>query len=135
MSTTDHYQIRRTFDGPTEKVFRFFVEPAAFSQWFVAPGFRTPAETVRMDARSGGSVQAIMVAEDNSAELPFTVRFGDLEPPHRVVLRPGHEEEVTITLSPTPDGTELTYDYTGPAADPADQAAVDAMLDHIDRHL
>jgi uncharacterized protein YndB with AHSA1/START domain len=128
-----HYQLRRTFDAPPEQVFRFFVEPEPFSQWFVVPGFRTPSESVRMDARPGGSVEAIMVADDT--ELPFTVQYGDVEPPHRVVLRPGDDEEVTITLSPTRDGTELTYDYTGPAAGPSDQAAVHTMLDHIARQL
>ncbi|WP_432942920.1 SRPBCC family protein [Kribbella sp. CA-253562] len=128
-----HYQLRRTFNATPEQVFRFFVEPEPFSQWFVVPGFRT--ESVQMDARPGRSVQAIMVADDNNTELPFTVQYGDVEPPHRVVLRPGDDEEVTITLSPTPDGTELTYDYTGPAAGPADQSAVDTMLDQIARHL
>lgn len=133
MSTTNSYRLRRSFAASAEEVFRFFVEPAAFAQWFVVPGFRT--ETVAVDARPGGSVRAVMVADDNSTELPFTVGFGDLEPPRRVVLRPGDDEEVTITLSAGPGGTELTYDYTGPAADRSDQAAVDAMLDQIARHL
>jgi uncharacterized protein YndB with AHSA1/START domain len=127
------YQLRRTFEAPPEQVFRFFVEPEPFSQWFVVPGFRTPSESVQMDARTGGSVQAIMVADDT--ELPFTIQYGDVEPPHRVVLRPGGDEEVTIALSPTREGTELTYDYTGPAAGTADQDAVHTMLDHIARHL
>ncbi|ONI68283.1 hypothetical protein BWI15_35280 [Kribbella sp. ALI-6-A] len=130
-----HYQLRRTFDATPEQVFRFFVEPEPFSQWFVVPGFRTPSESVQMDARTGGSVKATMVADDNESELPFTVQYGDVEPPHRVVLRPGGDEEVTITLSPTPDGTELIYAYTGPAAAPTDQAAVNTMLDEIARHL
>jgi uncharacterized protein YndB with AHSA1/START domain len=130
-----HYQLQRTFDAPPEQVFRFFVEPEPFSQWFVVPGFRTPSESIQMDARPGGTIQAVMVADDNNTEVPFTVQYGDVEPPHRVVLRPGDDEEVTITLSPTPDGTELTYNYTGHASGSADQAAVHTMLDEIARHL
>jgi uncharacterized protein YndB with AHSA1/START domain len=135
MDDTGRYELRRTFDAAAEEVFRFFVEPDAFSQWFVVPGFRTPRETVRMDARPGGSVEATMVDENGAAEIPFTVRFGDVDPPRRVVLYPAGNEEVTVTLAAVPGGTELRYEYRGPAAGPADVAAVEAMLDRISQHL
>jgi uncharacterized protein YndB with AHSA1/START domain len=135
MSTTGHYKLRRRFTASPQEVFRFFIEPEAFSQWFVVPGFRTPRETIRLDPRTGGSVEATMVAEDGSAAIPFVVRFGEVEPPRRVVMYPGDDEQVTITLSALPDGTDLLYEYEGPAAGPADVAAVQDMLDRIVHHL
>ncbi|GAB3817413.1 SRPBCC domain-containing protein [Kribbella italica] len=126
------YQLHRTFTATPAQLFRFFTEPTPFSQWFVVPGFRT--EQVHINAHPGGTAQAVMVAEDGSTEIPFTVGYGAVEPPRRVVLHPSANEEVTITLADAPDGTVLTYAYAGPATSPADRSAVEAMLDQIARH-
>lgn len=37
-----HYILRRTLSAPKERVYDFFVDPVAFSHWFVVPGFTTP---------------------------------------------------------------------------------------------
>ncbi|GII77051.1 hypothetical protein Sru01_20330 [Sphaerisporangium rufum] len=116
-------------------MFRFFVEPDAFARWFVVPGFRTPAGTVRVDARPGGGVSATMVSDDGATRLPFTVGFGELDPPRRIVFHPGDGERVIVTLTPSAGGTELVYAYDGPAAGAGDIAAVEAMLDRIAANL
>jgi uncharacterized protein YndB with AHSA1/START domain len=125
------YILRRTLSAPKERVYEFFVDPAAFSRWFVVPGFTTPADRVSIDARPGGEIRAVMVSDTDATEVPFVVGFGDLEPMERVVLLPGEDERVTITLTEVPAGTELEYRYEGPASGPADAAAADGMLDRI----
>ena len=135
MNYTNRYELRRTFAAPAEDVFRYFVEPEAFSRRFVVPGFTTPPATITMDPRPGGSIEAVMIAQDGGAEIPFSIRFGDLRPSRRIVIYPGSDEQVTVTLSPATAGTELLYSYEGPAAAPADIAAVETMLDHISHHL
>jgi uncharacterized protein YndB with AHSA1/START domain len=129
-----HYTLRRTLSAPKERVYDFFIDPIAFSHWFVAPGFTTPADKVRIDPRPGGEIQAVMVFNADATQLTFVVGFGDLEPMNKVILHPGKNERVTITLTEIPEGTELTYLYDGPAAGPADIAAADAMLDRIAEH-
>jgi uncharacterized protein YndB with AHSA1/START domain len=128
------YVLRRTLPAPKERVYDFFVDPVAFSRWFVAPGFATPADRVRIDPRPGGEIRAVMVSDADATQVPFVVGFGDLEPMEKVVLHPGKDERVTIILTEVPEGTELTYLYDGPAAGPADVAAADAMLDRIAEH-
>jgi hypothetical protein len=36
------------------------VEPGKLEQWFVVPGYRTPADRMRVDARPGGRLEAVM---------------------------------------------------------------------------
>ncbi|MCG5458241.1 SRPBCC domain-containing protein [Micromonospora sp. PSH03] len=128
------YLLRRTFPASRDRVYEFFVDPVAFSHWFVVPGFSTPAERVRIDPRPGGEIHAVMVSDADATQVPFVVGFGDLEPAEKVVLHPGEDERVTITLTDVPEGTELAYRYEGPAAEPADVAAADVMLDRIAEH-
>jgi uncharacterized protein YndB with AHSA1/START domain len=117
--------------APKERVYDFFVDPGAFSQWFVVPGFTTPAETVRIDPRPGGEIQAVMVSDTDDTQVPFVVGFGEIVPMEKVILHPGDGECVTIILTAVPGGTELEYVYEGPATGPADVAAADAMLDRM----
>jgi uncharacterized protein YndB with AHSA1/START domain len=128
------YTLRRTFSAPRERMYDFFVDPVAFSHWFVVPGFSTPADRVRIDARPGGKIEAVMVSDADASEVPFAVGFGDLEPMERVILHTDENESVTIVLTEVPEGTELTYDYDGPMAGPAEVAAADAMLDRMAEH-
>jgi uncharacterized protein YndB with AHSA1/START domain len=125
------YVLHRTLSAPKERVYDFFVDPVAFSQWFVVPGFTTPADRVRIDARPGGEIHAVMVSDADATQVPFVVGFVELEPMEKVVLHPGEDERVTITLTEVPGGTELAYLYEGPAAGPDDAAAADAMLDRM----
>jgi len=128
------YTLRRTLSAPKERVYDFFVDPVAFSHWFVVPGFTTPADRVRIDARPGGQIQAVMVSDADATQVPFVVGFGELAPMEKVVLHPGEGERVTIILTEVPEGTEIEYQYEGPATGAADIAATDAMLDLMAAH-
>lgn len=123
------YVVSRTIPASRERVYEFFIDPVAFSQWFVVPGYSTPAERIRIDARPGGRVEAVMVSDTDGTEIPFVVGIDEMEPPATMVLRPGADERVTMTLTDVAGGTEVAYRYEGPSDGPGDAAAASAMLD------
>lgn len=131
------FTIRRRFPTTAERVYAAFVEPAKLEQWFVVPGYRTPADRMRVDARPGGRVDAVMIAELDGTEIPFSFEYGDLAPPRLVTLRFDDPRElVTVTLTEDgANGVDLTYEFVSWPA-PKDEAGsrrgVEDMLDHIE---
>jgi uncharacterized protein YndB with AHSA1/START domain len=131
------FTIRRRLPATAERIYAAFVEAAKLEQWFVVPGFRTPADRMRVDARPGGRVDAVMVADLDGTEIPFGFEYGDLAPPRLVTLRFDQPRElVTVTLvDDGADGVDLAYEFVSWPA-PEDEAAsrrgVEDMLDRIE---
>lgn len=131
------FTARRRLPASAERIYAAFVEPAKLEQWFVVPGYHTPADRIRVEARPGGRVHAVMVSDTDGAEIPFGFEYGDLTPPHRATLRFDQPRElVTVTLTDDGSGgTDLAYDFVSWPA-PRDEAAsrrgVDGMLDHLE---
>jgi uncharacterized protein YndB with AHSA1/START domain len=131
------FTIGRRFPTTAERVFAAFVEPAKLEQWFVVPGYRTPADRMRVDARPSGRVDGVMIADLDGTEIPFGFEYGDLAPPHLITLRFEQPRElVTVTLTEHgADGVDLAYEFVSWPA-PKDEAAsrrgVNDMLDHIE---
>jgi len=57
--------LTREFDAPPELVYRAFVDPDQFCQWFGPDGFSVPCESVQIDARAGGFQRFVMVSDDD----------------------------------------------------------------------
>jgi uncharacterized protein YndB with AHSA1/START domain len=57
--------ISRYFDAPVEAVYQAFVDPDQITLWFGPLAFHVPRDTVKIDARSGGSWNMTMVNNDN----------------------------------------------------------------------
>lgn len=57
--------IARVFDAPPELVYRAFVDPDQFGQWFGPDGFSVPFESVQIDARPGGFQRFVLVSDDD----------------------------------------------------------------------
>ncbi|HWD81929.1 MAG TPA: SRPBCC domain-containing protein, partial [Kribbella sp.] len=103
------FTLQQIVDAPPAEVVRAFTEPEAFAAWFVADGFRTPSDRVRIDVRPGGEISAVFV--DADTEVPFTLHFGNLDLPHHVELRFAEPaEDITITLTAL-DGNRTQLDY------------------------
>jgi uncharacterized protein YndB with AHSA1/START domain len=113
--TATGFSVSRVLSGGPRELFAHFIEPALFSRWFVVEGFSTPATRIRLDARPGGVISAVLVPEDGGPEIPFTAAYGVVEPPSRVqFLFTDPTEIVTISLLDlAEEGTQLTYTNVG----------------------
>jgi uncharacterized protein YndB with AHSA1/START domain len=110
------FSLTQIIDAPPAEVVRAFTEPEPFAAWFVAEGFSTPADRVSVDVRPGGLISAVFVTDD--VEVPFTLRFGDLDLPHHLVLHLDAQEVVTVHLEDLGDDrTRLVYRSEGLPAD------------------
>jgi uncharacterized protein YndB with AHSA1/START domain len=107
------FTLQQLVDAPPAEVVRAFTEPEPFAAWFVAEGFSTPSDRVTIDVRPGGLISAVFVGAD--AEIPFSLRFGELDLPHHLVLHFDEPaEEVMIDLADLDDGgTRLDYRSVG----------------------
>src|SRR5260370_41428808 len=82
--------ISRLFDAPRELVYRAFVDPDQFCQWFGPDGYSVPCETVQIDARPGGFQRFVMVSdEDPGHHSPVDATFSEVVENELLV---GHED-------------------------------------------
>ncbi|TDC46523.1 SRPBCC domain-containing protein [Jiangella ureilytica] len=129
------FTVHRRLHATAERVFAAFVEPSKLEQWFVVPGYHTPAERMRVDARPRGRLDAVMISDADGSEIPFGFEYAEMGPPRRVVLQFQKPRElVTVTLSDASDGVDLTYEFVswpGPADQDASRRGVEDMLDLI----
>ena len=108
------FTLQQVVDASPAEVVRAFTEAEPFAAWFLAEGFTTPSDRVTLDVRPGGLISAVFVGEGD-VEVPFTLRYGDLDLPHHLLLYfDDPAEEMTIGLSGLPDGkTLLDYHSVG----------------------
>lgn len=134
------FTVHRRLPTRAERVYAAFVEPSKLEQWFVAPGYHTPADRMRVTAEPGGRMEAVMVSDADASEIPFGFEYAEMEPPTRVVLRFDQPTElVTVVLTdiPTTD-VDLAYEFTSwpaPSDEVAARRGVEDMLDLIEEGI
>jgi len=71
--------VSRVFDAPRELVYRAFVDPDQFCQWFGPAGFSVPCETVQSDVRPDGFQRFVLVNDaDPSQRSPVEVALSEV---------------------------------------------------------
>lgn len=71
--------VSRVFDAPRELVYRAFVDPDQFCQWFGPPGSSVPYETVQSDVQPGGFQRFVLVNDaDPSHRTPVDVALSEV---------------------------------------------------------
>jgi uncharacterized protein YndB with AHSA1/START domain len=110
----------RVFDAPRELVWREWVEPERFADWFGGSEWEVPLSTVSMDVRPGGSWRLTMFAETGRREINWEGEYREVVEPERLVLtfsdQPGDDvyELVTVVLTDLGDGrTEMLFEQHG----------------------
>jgi uncharacterized protein YndB with AHSA1/START domain/heme-degrading monooxygenase HmoA len=130
------FTVTRVLPGHPGRVFVHFIEPEAFSRWFVVDGYTTPAARVTLDVRPGGTIGAVMLPDQGGPEIPFAAAYGTVDPPHAVQFAfTDPTEVVTITLLDLgQEGTQLTYRNQGapPRGRAQALAGVARMLDALE---
>ncbi len=110
----------RVFDAPRERVWREWVEPERFADWFGGSEGEVPLDTVSMDGRPGGSLRLTMFAGPGRHEIHWRGEYREVVEPERLVFtlcdQPGDDayELVTVVLTDLGDGrTEMHFQQRG----------------------
>jgi uncharacterized protein YndB with AHSA1/START domain len=110
--------ITRIFDAPRERVWKEWIEPERFSDWFGGPAV-VPPSTVEMDVRPGGSWRLTMFADPGRREINWRGEYREVVEPERLVFTITDEpadnyELITVVLTDLGDGrTEMLFQQRG----------------------
>ena len=110
--------ITRVFDAPRERVWREWIEPERFADWYGGAAAEIPLSTVSMDVREGGDWRATM--QIGGREIQWKGEYLEVVEPERLVFtvtdRPEEDarELVTVVLTDLGDGrTEMLLEQRG----------------------
>ena len=110
--------ITRIFDAPRERVWKEWIEPERFSDWFGGHAV-VPLATVEMDVRPGGSWRLTMFADPWRREINWRGEYREVVEPERIVFTITDEpadnyELITVVLTDLGDGrTEMFFQQRG----------------------
>lgn len=82
-----------------ERVWREWMEPEAFADWFGGPECEVPLASVAMDVRPGGSWRLTMYAGPDRRVIEWAGEYREVVEPERLVF--------TVSDQPDPDAYEL----------------------------
>lgn len=112
--------ITRVFAALRERVWKEWVEPEPFADWFGGPEWEVPLSTVSMDVRPGGAWRLSMFADTGRGEIHWHGEYREVVEPERLVFtitdQPGDDvfELITVVLSDLGDGrTEMFFRQSG----------------------
>ncbi|MDO8394219.1 MAG: SRPBCC domain-containing protein [Dietzia sp.] len=77
------FTITRTFDAPRETLWRAWTDPTLAARWWHPHEVTTPAESVSIDLRVGGSYAYLMIDPDGG-EWPATGEYLEVREPDRL---------------------------------------------------
>ncbi len=135
MSVDNQLTVRRTFDAPRERVWRAFVDPDEFAQWFVPEEME--AEVRAFDPVPGGEMSVTWTADEHQMDNEGT--FEEVVEHERIVTVEeieGGELRLTCEFLDVDDGMEVvvTQEFPGPVPDGADEGWA-AILDNLEEVL
>ncbi|WP_349741112.1 SRPBCC family protein [Roseateles cavernae] len=127
MSTTTTIRLHRVLRAPAERIYRAFLDAAAFSKWLPPHGFTGTVH--EMDARVGGGYRMSFTNLTTQQSHGFGGRYLELVPHERLsytaifdaALNLPGEMRTTVTLKAVFCGTEVHIEQQGiPAQIPAE---------------
>jgi uncharacterized protein YndB with AHSA1/START domain len=83
----EEVRVIRVLDAPREAVFRAWTEPAEVAAWYGPAQMKVPAESVRIDARSGGRWELTMVPRSGGEGVSIGYDILEIVEPALIVMR------------------------------------------------
>jgi uncharacterized protein YndB with AHSA1/START domain len=116
----DGITITRVFDAPRERVWKEWIEPERFADWFGGGDAEIPLSTVSMDVKPGGSWSATMFAGPERREIRWKGEYREVVEPERLVFTLSDQrgedafELVIVVFTDLGDGrTEMFFRQLG----------------------
>jgi uncharacterized protein YndB with AHSA1/START domain len=75
----------RVFEAPRELVFRCMIEPEHLTHFWGPRGMSTPLDGITVDARPGGTFEAVMVSDSDGSQYTMRATYVEIVPPERIV--------------------------------------------------
>jgi len=132
--------ITREFDAPRELVFRAFIDPKQLSRFWGPVGMSTPESKIKLDPRSGGIFETVMVNDADGSEYPMTGTFVEVTEPTVIAFNePEIDMTSTMTFTDLGDGrtrvvvhqTNVPAIYRTPEAQAGFQSSFDRLAEHL----
>lgn len=144
--TADSVRLDRTYDAPTDLVWKMWTEPEHFAAWYGPMGASIPI--AEMDVSVGGRrfVSMAMTTPDGTEmQMFFVGEFVEITPTTKLVYTEAMADadgaaqspptEVTVTLAADGDRTHLTLVHAGVPADSPGAMGWNMALDKLTDHL
>ncbi len=144
--TADSVRLDRTYDAPTDLVWKMWTEPEHFAAWYGPMGASIPI--AEMDVSVGGRrfVSMAMTTPDGTEmQMFFVGEFVEITPTTKLVYTESMADadgaaqspptEVTVTLEADGDRTHLTLVHAGVPADSPGAMGWNMALDKLTDHL
>jgi uncharacterized protein YndB with AHSA1/START domain len=141
----DGIVITRVFDAPRERIWKEWIEPERFADWFGGSDSEVPLSTVSMDVRPGGAWRATMLAGSERREIHWKGDYHEVVEPERLVFtisdQPGDDdyELITVVLTDLGDGrTEMLFKQRGRLSAEQYKGAEEgwsSFFDRMEEHL
>jgi uncharacterized protein YndB with AHSA1/START domain len=119
-ATDEGITLTRVFDAPRERIWREWIEPERFADWFGGSDSEVPLSTISMDVRPGGSWRATMFADSGRREIHWKGEYREVVEPELLVFTvsdlPGDDayELITVVLTDLGNGrTQMLFQQRG----------------------
>ena len=139
-ATAREITITRVFDAPRELVWQAWTDPEHLARWWGPAGRTTPADSVTVDLRPGGTFRLSSIGDERGDDMVTLGTFREVVEPERLVFEEPAEEAwhggavSTVTLTDLGDGrTELVLRSTVHTTDEMRCTAEGGMNSALDR--
>ena len=118
-ATAREITITRVFDAPRELVWKAWTEPEHLARWWGPQGRSTPADSITLDVRPGGTFRLSSIDDLRGDDMVTIATFREVVEPERLVVEEAAEDSwhdgamSEITLTELEDGrTEMRFRST-----------------------
>lgn len=147
IDTSKGFTLVREFDATPEEIWAAWTHADEAAHWWHPRGLTTPRESVRIEARVGGTYAYTMVDDKTGEKYPTGGVYREIVPFDKLVFTWGNPDDdpdetpiITVTLEPAGEVTRMTFDLRGVDGKPGDSSvwdgwdeALDILGEHVEK--